>query len=363
MVSGQVWPDGAFGISVLDRKFNLQSALTRKKLSTDEETFVRSCALHGLIPSLEVWGKVENGTEILSQIAENKPASTLGSSIAPISHRARRGQNGISSNARLLVRNGALILQRLYGNKCLSFLTLTLPTTSTADNQLITEKWASIVRVFIQWLGRNLRSHGLDGEIVGCVEIQEERSEWQQGILGLHLHLVFRGRKFNEGWVLTPQDIREEWVKCLKNVLGVTGEGYYYGAVENLQRVKKDASRYLGKYLSKGTKAVVRFKALYPRHKLPTCWSVCTSALRLCVKACKMASSVTSSKLQEWAESKQFQYFTTIHKATFQGADGREHICGWYGFLSEEGKARLGLDRHVKMRVRAIHKKRAKTYS
>lgn len=363
MTCGQIWPDGTFGISVLDKKFNLQSALTRKKLSTDEETFMRSCALHGLIPSLEAWGKAENVATTLNEIANSKPDSALGLSIVANSHRGLRGQNGISSNARLLVRNGALILQRLYGNDCLSFLTLTLPTTSTADNLLITQNWANIVRVFIQWLGRRLRSHGLDGEIVGCVEIQEERSEWQEGILGLHLHLVFRGRKSREAWVMRPQEIREEWVKCLKNVLGVSGEGYYYGAVENLQRVKKDAARYLGKYLSKGVKTVVRFKALYPNHRLPSCWSVCTSALRYAVKACKMAGAVTASVIQDAIENGRVECFATLHAATFFGADGKEHVCGWYGFLSPEGRQMVGLDRHVKMRVSAIHSIRAETTS
>lgn len=363
MVCGQIWPDGTFGISVLDRKFNLQQALSPRKRSTDEETFQRSCALHGLIPSLEVWGKTVNGMDILNNIAEGKPASTLGSSIVANSHRLPRGQNGISSNARLLVRNGALLLQRLYGNKHLSFLTLTLPTTSTADNQRITEKWSEIVRVFIQWLGRRLRSHGLDGEIVGCVEIQEERSEWQEGILGLHLHLVFRGRLPYKAWVMKPGDIREEWAKCIKNVLPITGEGYYYGAVENLQPVRKDAGRYLGKYLSKGIKAVLRFKTLYPDHRLPSCWSVCTSALRHAVKACKMASAATASIVQEMIESGRAECFATLHSATFIGADGKEHICGWYGFLSDMGRSAVGLDRHVKMRVSALHKRRAETTS
>lgn len=350
---GQVWPTGRFGISVLDRKIPEPGFFTKRKLTTDEETFQRSCALHGLIPSLEVWGKASGCQEKLEAIAENR-AVPLDLSIAPNSHRPIRGQNGISSNGRLQVQSAAYLLQQRHTVKHLSFLTLTLPTTSSQDNLTISEKWPQIVRVFVQWLGRALRSRGLPGEVCGVTEIQENRSEWQEGILGLHLHLVFCGRQRYKGWVIDPLEFREAWVRAVKTAIPVTGEGYYWGAVENVAAVRKDASRYLGKYLSKGAKALARFKVLYPSHRLPSCWTVCTLALRHAIKNCKMGLSATAEKLHEAIERGRFELFTDLSTATFIGSDGREHICGWYGTLSLQGRKFIGLDDHVRMRLGAL---------
>lgn len=354
MSSGQVWPDGTFGISILEKrelKVELQEA---SDLSTDEQTFRRSCALHGLIPSLEVWGKAVNCMDVLSQIAESYPDGKLGLSRVPNSHRQPRGQNGISSNARMTVKNAALLLQKKWKKEHLSFLTLTLPTTTPEDNQRITELWPNMVRTFVQWLGRNLRSHGLDGEVVGCVEIQEKRSSWQHGILGLHLHLVFRGRRPREGWVMKAEQFREGWKRTIINALGPSSEGYYYGAVENVERVKYDAARYLGKYLSKGSKAILRFRALFPHHRLPSCWSVCTLTLRAAVKNCKMAGPATAGQLKTLIYSGRAECFERLMTATITLPNGKEVLCGWYGTLSDEGRRVIGIDRHVKLRLGSL---------
>lgn len=332
MCKGSVWPNRKFGITTIDKRPKFPALPNQRDRPKSPDGIQLSCIAE----------------------PEKKPTPTIGLSLVAKSHRAKRGQNGISSKSRLTVANGAFLLQKKFSNRLLSFLTLTIPTTSTDDNRLITEKWPDLTRVFVQWLGRRLKACGLDADIVGCTEIQETRSLSNDGCLGLHLHLVFRGRQQYKPWALTPKEIREEWTKCLKNVLPNNGEGYYYDAVENIQPVKNDASRYLGKYLTKGVKTALHFKALYPSHSLPACWSVCTMPLRNAVKACKMAGSGTADKIKALIDCGKEEYFESLNFCTFTGIEGLDHVCGWYGTLSEKGAKIMGIDNHVKMRLSAL---------
>lgn len=355
MTSAQVWPDGSFGVSCLQKRLREDSPLSKRELSTDEECFQRSVELHGLIATLEC---LNPGTDVLGTLDEafgQKKSPPLGLSSVPNSHTLKRGLNGISSYGRQLVKNAAFCLEQRYGKKHLSFLTLTLPTTSTADNRTITENWHEIVRVFVQWLKRRLERGGIRGEIVGCTEIQEDRSEWQQGILGLHLHLIFPGRSPKKSWLITPSQFREAWTRAVSKCIPVTSEGYYWNAVENVERVKYSASAYLGKYISKGVKAVSRFKALYPSHKLPSAWYTITAELRHLTICCKVGGSRAGEILQSAIEDGQIQYFRRVFIAYYSDSEGNPKICGWYGVLSPEGRRLIGLDKHVKMRVSAIH--------
>lgn len=363
MTSAQIWPDGSFGVTCLEKRLKEDSLRSKRELTTDEETFHRSIALHGLIPTLEAWNEGLSVDSLYSEIKGAKKSAHFGLSSVPNPHTLKRGSNGISSYGRQLVKNAAYCLERRYGKKHLSFLTLTLPTTSTADNQTITENWHEAVRVFVQWLKRRLERGGIRGEIVGCTEIQEDRSEWQEGILGLHLHLIFPGRRSRSPWLITPLQFREAWVRAVSKFIPVTAEGYYWNAVENVERVKYSASAYLGKYLSKGVKAVSRFKALYPSHKLPSAWYTITAELRHLTVGCKVGGEGAGKVLQAAIEDGQIHFFRRIFIAYYSDSEGNPKICGWYGVLSPEGRRLVGLDKHVKMRVSALEDRRAETSS
>lgn len=72
-----------------------------------------------------------------------------------------------------------------------------------------------------------------------------------------HLHLAFWGRTGSPyrgmgggDWIFTPEELEEYWESLLKDYAEFPADTTW-GASCNLQAVRKDAGRYLSKYLSK----------------------------------------------------------------------------------------------------------------
>lgn len=211
---------------------------------------------------------------------------TLGLSLAPISHkrsktltvpRSRKGSKGITSDQKQRLRATAYLLAARSPQKTLSFLTLTMPSLSASEMALVNKHWANIVRTFLQWLKRRLRAFGLPGNYVSVSEIQEKRF-LETGQLPLHLHIMFRGRKSQyTHWVLSPTEIRNEWLKLLSDVVGRKLESK---AVENIQMVRGNAGAYIAKYMSKGSKVIQEVKKAGLEGQLPTSWLNITDPLK-----------------------------------------------------------------------------------
>lgn len=182
----------------------------------------------------------------------------------------RRGAKGISSSARVTVRDCALLLQERHGRKQLSFLTLTLPKEALVSEVLL--NWSSIARKLRQWVAYRLQEAGLSGSVVGVTELQEARQATADGIPCLHWHLVFCGRRATGSWVIAPKDIDRYWQKLLSEY---TGKDINVSSACQLKRVEKDASGYLGKYMSKGVKSL---KGVNPE-LLPSSWHMISRKL------------------------------------------------------------------------------------
>lgn len=114
--------------------------------------------------------------------------------------RARRGQKGLTPHGKMLVKNAASYLEKRHGKKNLSFLTVTIPSVSAEESKQISRCWSEIVRKFQQSITRHLSRQGLPPLVVGVTEVQEKRFE-RDGVLGLHLHLVFVGKRPRGGVV------------------------------------------------------------------------------------------------------------------------------------------------------------------
>ncbi len=146
------------------------------------------------------------------------------------------------------IRNTAYLLEQEYGKDALSFLTLTLPNLSPDGLAACASDWGRMVDQFLKWLRYRCEKHGFPLEFVYCTEVQEKRRE-RTGQFALHLHLLFRGKSGKrKPWVVTPKQCRKEWAKCIKSVCN---EVFEERSLENLQRVRRSAAAYLGKYLSK----------------------------------------------------------------------------------------------------------------
>lgn len=219
----------------------------------------------------------------------------------------------------------------------LSFLTLTLPDISRDEAVKLSDNWAEVVRVFCQRLRRALRAARLPGEIVGVTEVQEKRAALT-GVFGLHLHMVFVGRKIRHSWAVTPLQIREMWKSALEKYLDNPLKSYEWRAVENIQAVKKSASGYLGKYMSKGLKSAQKLKALFPDVKFPSTWYMCTNTLRKRVKNTQMrVSGMLGRVLADMCESGDVDLLAFVKRVDINMSDGSSMPVGWCGRLSTEG--------------------------
>lgn len=193
----------------------------------------------------------------------------------------KRGLTGITTHGSRLVRNAAYMLQKRYGHKCLSFLTLTMPSLTREEYICTATQWSSIVKRITEEITRELRRHGLSGNVVGVTEVQSKRLRKKWG-LGLHLHLVFCGRKRpNMAWAISHLWFRECWLRVLSRAVGRRVES---SNCENVVMVKRDASAYLGKYLTKGKQVISEVIEQYGEECIPSAWYTCSLKLRNAVK-------------------------------------------------------------------------------
>ena len=181
----------------------------------------------------------------------------------------RRGTKGLTSDGRKMVRNAVWRVQRLKGRKCLSFVTLTIPRVSFEEGWYVSTNWSEIVRIFYQKLGRRLESMGAPKLWASVTEMQPERSA-REGHPALHLHFVIVGRlsRYSD-WLFSPSDLRELWRSVLEPY--IPGERDW-SRCENVQQVRKDASAYMSKYLSKGVEGGLGIRSDETGWSLPTAW-------------------------------------------------------------------------------------------
>lgn len=164
---------------------------------------------------------------------------------------SRKRLEGMTKNMARNIRNATYLLEQQPGGKdVLSFLTLTLPSLSHEGLQSCCTNWDSMVNNFLTWLRITLKRKHIEFQYVYCTEIQTKRLE-KRHEYAPHLHIVFRGRNGKKApWAITPKQARKAWSRCISRYCN---EQFCDSAVENLQRIRKSAARYLSKYMSKGS--------------------------------------------------------------------------------------------------------------
>jgi hypothetical protein len=148
------------------------------------------------------------------------------------------------------IRNAVYLLEQMPGGKdVLSFLTLTLPDLSSDGLAICCKNWLAMTDQFLKWLRDRLETKGIEFYYVYCTEIQPKRLQ-SRSEYAPHLHIVFRGRGGRKlPWAITPKQARKAWARCISKFVS---ESFTSTALENIQRIKYSAARYLAKYLSKG---------------------------------------------------------------------------------------------------------------
>ena len=252
--------------------------------------------------------------------------SKLTNSEAP---RKRRGTGGITSLGKRRVRECCEFLQRRFGRQRLTFCTLSLPSLPDSEMEQICDGWAGLVHKLQKAIAVRQKRAGLPVSTVGVTEIQPERSEREARPV-LHLHLVWVGRSRGSGWSVTTQEIDKIWGALLSNVLG---RDVNVSSACKLQSVRKSASGYLGKYLSKGYEQTNRWCNTWYFSWLPTAWWFASLSLRRACEGVALRGERVGGMLR-WL----LDIESSDVKRWFQVTIGADNVpVGWGGEVTERG--------------------------
>lgn len=199
----------------------------------------------------------------------------------PVS-RAPKGSNGITAYGKRMVRNAAELIEKESGYARTIFATCTVPPLPIEQMTELHERWHDVVDYYRIQLRRSLKDKGLSGESVTVTEIQEHRYH-KTGLPILHIHSVFCGVTNIGRYALTLKQHDDMWFRALNTVVDI--ERHECAHACNLQRVKKSASGYLAKYITKGAAEVKRCVENGFARWLPKHWWNCTRSLMRRVKS------------------------------------------------------------------------------
>jgi hypothetical protein len=246
-LSGKLRPSGRFSFAqIFPKKRKTLNEVQYRKTEEIELLMLRFDAAN---PEAS---KGERSAYMHSLLTTSPEASRkIGLSNAPNSgKRAKRGAKGIRAGARDRICWAASQLEFAHGRSNMSFLTLTIPDVLERQLIAIQDNWSVIVNEVVREIRRRLKARGIPTHVVGCTELQPERS-LREGLNFPHLHLVFRGRRHRKAkWGLTPSAFRGIWRTCIQRFVPDLVDGW--AASENVQAVRDTASGYLAKYISKG---------------------------------------------------------------------------------------------------------------
>lgn len=221
----------------------------------------------------------------IGQLLKSGELIDLGSSDARILEKnaeSRKKLLTMTKNMARNLRNGVYILEQAYSKDVLSFLTLTIPSLPDSSMDKICQQWGKLTNEILKWLKYKCEKQNIPFEYVYCTEIQEKRLE-QRREYAPHIHIVFRGRAcVRSSWAVSPRAVRKAWLHILSTCVGHSVNS---DAVENLQRVRKSAARYLSKYVSKGVRnSTERYQGL-ARTLLHTQWGGMSRNISQAIKA------------------------------------------------------------------------------
>lgn len=204
--------------------------------------------------------------------------------------KSRKKLNSMTKNMARNIRNAVYLLEQQAGGKdVLSFLTLTLPGLSQESLAICCENWDKIVKRFFDWLRKHLAKYNLKLQHVYCTEIQTKRLE-NRNEYAPHLHVVFKGRHGKKKpWLATTKQVRQAWSRAIS---GFVSERFDSRSLENLQRIKYSAARYLSKYLSKSTRPHPQNSDDPSQPRLKTQWGGMARSLSRLVRSatCRLSS-------------------------------------------------------------------------
>lgn len=242
-------------------------------------------------------------------------------------------------NRRLLI-NSVILLEKRYGKQNLSFLTLTLPQECHSRSAQL---YAEAKRQMFQWLQRSLARCGLPPLIVGCTEVQSRRLA-ASSQFALHEHWIFVGRKARTSWALRPKIFAESWARILGNVYALEDSSKASIASTRVERIRKSAAAYLGKYISKGEKCVAQmiedgYEAFLPSSWISKTHEMLEMFLSSIVKIVGERATFLSDNLRAFRNI----FCKWSKDLILNFSDGGSAWIGFIGFLSQDGRKMCAL--------------------
>lgn len=269
--SGRLWPNGEFSQGY-------------KRTQGDERLDMRSLA--------DSWGDERGGggdtppLDLVNATNSHKPSK-------------QRGELGITTYGRRMLRNGVYILQEKFPNHPATFCTLTCPELPGDGRKLLGAQWGEVVRQLVQWLSRELNRRGLPPLILSCSEIQPSRLQNGGGAY-LHLHLIWvNPPRRKEGWGVSADRLRAFWDGLLRRITGIPD---LPSANVDLQWARGDIAKELSKYLSKGSSVLRQAAEDLGIENLPRTWWNMSKPLRDAIKSAILQGHPVGVLLLEWLE-------------------------------------------------------------
>ena len=248
----------------------------------------------------------------------------------------QRGELGITTYGRRMLRNGVYILREQFPNHPATLGTLTLPPLPTKDRRELSGQWGEVTRQVIQWLIRELHRKGLPPLVLSCSEIQPSRLE-TVGEAYLHLHLVWLNPPRSQGgWGVSADRLRSFWHSLICRLTGLSD---LPTPNVDLRVVRGDISRELSKYLSKGSQRLAQAAADLGVENMPRTWWNMSKALRDLVKGAIIRGGHVGTLILEW-----LQYDSGLGEAGLflwcrpitVDMDGRPVTMGYTGQLTRD---------------------------
>jgi len=325
---GRIWPNGEFGLSYHNRT-EQPDALPDRQWSGQNlpsETIQRGV----LWTLLDQWIVARAEWDFLRWLVKSPKSAQR-----PETY----GRKGITAYGQKVVRSGAYLLQEKYGKERLSFLTLTVPRYGHQEECKIAGRWAYLTKSLLQALRRRLEKAGLPKSIVLVTELQPKRLQGREPGC-LHLHLVFVGRERGKGWAYSPREYRELWLGLLS---GVLGRKLPSAPCENVQRVEKDASQYLSKYMSKGVESVTDYAEINGWDMVPRQWWSATAPIKAAVKKYTITGEFAASMLDEivhgWQRGGYIPKTLGVEfcrPITIAATQHQDYVIGFFGKIDRE---------------------------
>lgn len=285
-VKGTLWENGSGSVG-------LDNSMERKYKQTQKESAIYDSAYRLDNRLSDHYVETDCGSEYVGSytskeafengILSRDGYAKLGLSNATIlrqkpQKRLRKGLNGLSTRGKLMVLNASLRLTREITRPCIGFLTVTLPQLPSQIMALVTAAdWGRLEKSLYAMLHRFLKKAHMDHVgFIGVTEIQSSRYR-DTGEAYPHWHFILPIKKNprkaggtpDNPWVVPLTSAWSRFEKILWSWVHYMIEKYNLPptltqremrekaktckATFDLKPVKKDASTYISKYMSKGS--------------------------------------------------------------------------------------------------------------